>query len=235
MGQNACSNEPQTHNCSIICFLVCGSYCGRLLGLQQMWCEDGQYIQKGRGPTVAILPSMHSNLPSYPRRPHPGCPYPEALAESATWGLAGWYRRRLPGTGAACGILLSSPISQTCLPPHLSDFVGCGAQNHREFHESQLDWVPVQGPVHRQKKRATTMPFPPSPCWAVSAYDVPCRFCWFWRLEGPKMHRNLPQDQRVRQQDQQVTRNDIRIAPEVAYKGTKLCQNATKNAFFSSV
>ena len=46
------------------------------------------------------------------------------------------------------------------------------------------------------------------------------------RLQGPRMHRNMPQGQRMRQKDQQVTGSDTKTDSEVACKGTKLCQNA---------
>ena len=56
------------------------------------------------------------------------------------------------------------------------------------------------------------------------------------RLEGPRMHRNVPQEQRLRQKDQHVigVGDDTRIDPKVVYKGTKLCQNAKKNMPYSA-
>ena len=58
-------------------------------------------------------------------------------------------------------------------------------------------------------------------CW-----DTPCMSRN--RLEGLKRHRNVPQVQRMRQEDQQVIGNDTKNDPKVASRGTKLCQNAKK-------
>ena len=42
-------------------------------------------------------------------------------------------------------------------------------------------------------------------------------------LKGPKMHRNVPQEQRMRQKDREATGYDTKIGCKVADKGTKLC------------
>ena len=51
-------------------------------------------------------------------------------------------------------------------------------------------------------------------------------------LEGPNMHKNVPQEQRVWQKDQQVTGNDTKIDPK---KGQNCAKMPKKSAFFSSV
>ena len=49
-----------------------------------------------------------------------------------------------------------------------------------------------------------------------------------------KMYQNVPQEQRMWQNNQQVTGNGTEIDPEVDQKGTKLYQNSTKKTLLQS-
>ena len=64
-----------------------------------------------------------------------------------------------------------------------------------------------------------------SPCWGcLGLFGVlvnPKK-----KFEGPEMHTNVPQQQRMQQKDQEVTWGDTKIDSKVACKGTKLSQNA---------